>query len=219
MPKPTFFNLPESKRQLIVQIAIEEFAEHEYKNASISNIVSRAGIAKGSLYQYFDDKRELYFYLLDLAVQEKRQFLARSTPPDPGMKLFDYLCWLMREGARFELSHPRLAQVASRALFSDRPFGDDPFRHIGATVKDYIHGLIEMGVTQGVIDPEIDRDLAVFVFSTIFNEFGRYLMERFNIDPHHVSEGAQKFQERPIQEVSDELIGILRKGFAPKLGE
>ena len=44
MPKETFFNLPEDKRQAILDLAIEEFAAHDYKNASISRIVERAGI-------------------------------------------------------------------------------------------------------------------------------------------------------------------------------
>jgi AcrR family transcriptional regulator len=83
MPKTTFFNLPEEKRRLILDLAIEEFAERDYKSASISNIVARAGIAKGSLYQYFEDKHDLYLYLIELAGEEKKVFLASHPPPDP----------------------------------------------------------------------------------------------------------------------------------------
>ena len=59
MPKITFFNLPDEKRQLILDIAIDEFAENDFANVSISRIVARAGIAKGSFYQYFEDKDDL----------------------------------------------------------------------------------------------------------------------------------------------------------------
>jgi AcrR family transcriptional regulator len=60
MPKPTFFNLPEAKRLLIIDTSLEEFASNTYDKASLSQIVLKAGIAKGSMYQYFNDKEELY---------------------------------------------------------------------------------------------------------------------------------------------------------------
>ncbi|MBK7920673.1 MAG: TetR/AcrR family transcriptional regulator [Chloroflexi bacterium] len=60
MPKDTFFNLPEDKRALICKVAVAEFAKHRFDKASINRIVAQSGIAKGSFYQYFEDKR-IYF--------------------------------------------------------------------------------------------------------------------------------------------------------------
>jgi AcrR family transcriptional regulator len=215
MPKETFFNLPEEKRKAILDIAIEEFAHNIYKDASISNIAARAGVAKGSLYQYFEDKRELYFYLLQLAGEEKKAFLAGKKPPDPYMSLFDYLRWLMKEGASFELSNPGLAQVAYRGLFSDRPFGDEPTQQILNSVKDYYGSLVDMGKAQGCIEPAIDRDLAIFLFESVFNRFGRYLTDRLNIDLPAVGRGEKKLQDFPIDDLADQVIGVLERGMAP----
>ena len=53
MPKQTFLNLPEEKRNTIINIAIEEFAEYGLENASTNRIVAKSGISKGSFYQYF----------------------------------------------------------------------------------------------------------------------------------------------------------------------
>ena len=64
MPTATFFGLPEDRRTRLVEEAITEFAERSYAEASLSQIVRRAGIAKGSLYQYFSDKLDLYRWLL-----------------------------------------------------------------------------------------------------------------------------------------------------------
>jgi TetR/AcrR family transcriptional regulator len=216
MPKQTFFNLPQDKRTLIIDLAIQEFAGQDYKNASISNIVARAGVAKGSLYQYFDNKKDLYFYLLQLATEEKKSFLMQNPPPDPGMSVFDFLRWLMQMGTRFELSHPGLAQVAYRALFGDRPFGDEPFQDIRRSVLDYYRQLIEMGIAQGVIDPSIDREVAVFVFSTLFNEFGRFLIENLNITPQALIQGEVKYHEIPLEEKANQLIDIIENGFTPR---
>jgi AcrR family transcriptional regulator len=51
VPNQTFFNLPEDKRRQILEVAIDEFADNDFKNVSISHMVARAGIAKGSFYR------------------------------------------------------------------------------------------------------------------------------------------------------------------------
>ena len=63
MPKSTFFNLSEEKRQRIINATIDEFIENSYDNVLISNIAKRSCIPVGSFYQYFYDKDDLYLYL------------------------------------------------------------------------------------------------------------------------------------------------------------
>lgn len=65
MPKPTFFRLPEEKRMRLVKAAYAEFTRAPFTDASISHIIKDAGIPRGSFYQYFEDKSDIFFYLLD----------------------------------------------------------------------------------------------------------------------------------------------------------
>ncbi|MBT2684686.1 TetR family transcriptional regulator [Bacillus sp. ISL-37] len=65
MPKQTFFNLSEQKRKKLLESAEIEFARAPLFEASIANIIKTAGISRGSFYQYFEDKDDLYFYLLE----------------------------------------------------------------------------------------------------------------------------------------------------------
>lgn len=216
MPKETFFNLPDEKRKMILDLAIEEFATHDYKNASISNLVARAGIAKGSFYQYFEDKRDLYLYLIQIAGEEKKRFLEQKSPPNPGMHLFDFLRWAMSEGARFEFSNPLLAQVAYRALFSDRPFGDDPFNHLQDMVMAYYLSLVQLGKSQGVIDKGLDDSLVVFLLSTIFNNFGKFILESQKIASADLASGTVDYRSVNMDELAGQLIAILQNGLAPR---
>jgi len=62
MPKETFLNLPQEKKEKIFREAIKEFAKEGYNKGNIGTIAKEAGIAKGSLYQYFQDKKGLYMY-------------------------------------------------------------------------------------------------------------------------------------------------------------
>ncbi len=65
MPTSTFFRLPEEKRQRLLDAAWEEFSRTGFSDASINQIIRNAHIPRGSFYQYFADKKELFWYLLD----------------------------------------------------------------------------------------------------------------------------------------------------------
>ena len=61
----TFLRLPEEKRRRFLDAAWEEFAGARFTDVSINQIVRRAGIPRGSFYQYFTDKEDLFAYLLE----------------------------------------------------------------------------------------------------------------------------------------------------------
>lgn len=60
-----FENLPEERREAIVNAAVETFGKNDYKSASTEAIARRAGISKGLLFFYFKNKKELYLYLME----------------------------------------------------------------------------------------------------------------------------------------------------------
>ncbi|TFJ92675.1 TetR/AcrR family transcriptional regulator [Lentibacillus salicampi] len=69
-----FENLDENKQQRILDAAFKEFAENGYERASTNHIVKNAGIGKGMLFYYFQNKKELYHYLVDNALQIIRYY-------------------------------------------------------------------------------------------------------------------------------------------------
>lgn len=73
VPKPTFFNLSEVKRQTLLEAALNEFSRASLADASISNIIKEAGIPRGSFYQYFEGKEDLYFYILNVDTKYRRE--------------------------------------------------------------------------------------------------------------------------------------------------
>ena len=147
MPKQTFHNLPDAKRAAFLEAAIAEFATRDYESASISQIVATLGIAKGSVYQYFDDKRDLYLYLIDWASQEQIAFINRAAGPNPRSGLFAYTQWLLEMGVRFTFAHPQLSQLIYRAMFSAAPVRDEALQRMRARSLDAIRQLLALGVT------------------------------------------------------------------------
>lgn len=64
MPKQTFFHLSIDKQDILIKAAKKEFSRVPLHEASIANIIKSAGIPRGSFYQYFKDKEDLFFFLL-----------------------------------------------------------------------------------------------------------------------------------------------------------
>src|SRR5215470_10582240 len=80
MPTQTFHALPAARRGRLVKEAIVEFSERTYAEASLSRIARRSRIPKGSFYQYFENKLDLYRWLIaDEAPRRKREFLGATS--------------------------------------------------------------------------------------------------------------------------------------------
>ncbi|SFG21903.1 transcriptional regulator, TetR family [Halobacillus alkaliphilus] len=73
MPKKTFFNLPEDKKQSLVEACRIEFSRVPLHEASISNMIKVCGISRGSFYQYFEDKEDAFYYLLKEKSKQRQE--------------------------------------------------------------------------------------------------------------------------------------------------
>ncbi|MBK8988153.1 MAG: TetR/AcrR family transcriptional regulator [Chloroflexi bacterium] len=214
MPKQTFFNLPAEKRQTFLDVAIAEFAANDFANASVSRIVARAGIAKGSFYQYFENKEDLYRYLLDLGTQAKMA-LFHAQPPDPSGSLFAYLRQLAQAGVAFELSQPQLSQIGYRAVQSNS-LPPEFLAEARQSSRHFFAQLITQAKSQGSVDTAVDEDLAAFVFSVVFTELGRYLMARLAQEGVMVDDGRLPFHAHPAEALLDQVLYILEFGVGQK---
>ncbi|MFW7363246.1 TetR/AcrR family transcriptional regulator [Vagococcus fluvialis] len=67
MPSNTFFRLEKEKQDKILEASKKEFSKFPLEEASIANIVKEAGIPRGSFYQYFTGKEDVFFYLFEEA--------------------------------------------------------------------------------------------------------------------------------------------------------
>jgi AcrR family transcriptional regulator len=63
VPRPRFHKLLPGQQAAILRAALDEFAAHGFSAASLNRIIDAAGISKGSMYYYFDDKEELYVHV------------------------------------------------------------------------------------------------------------------------------------------------------------
>ncbi|MBC7195158.1 MAG: TetR/AcrR family transcriptional regulator, partial [Caldisericia bacterium] len=70
MPKSTFFNLERKKRNKIIKTLIKYFAKNPYEKVDIEDVAKECNVSKGSMYQYFVNKKDMYFYSIREAIKE-----------------------------------------------------------------------------------------------------------------------------------------------------
>lgn len=217
MPKETFFNLAQDKREHILEIAIHEFAEHGYKSASISRMVANAGIAKGSFYQYFKDKNDLFLHLVTLATEQKQAFFTQFDPPSAELGTFSYLRWAFSKRIEFEVANPKLNKIGYIAVYGDYPHRDEIMALGQAEAAKFTQNLFARGRAAGDLDPDLDGPLAMFIFNSVFLHLADYLLERLGIEKESlVDERPFLFDSPEATEIFDGIMNILQHGMGGK---
>ena len=176
MPKQTFLNLPDEKRNIIIDAAINEFAEYGLENASTNRIVANSGISKGSFYQYFEDKQDVFMYLLTVLETEKMEYFKGKHPPSTNMDTFQYFRWMIKTGMEFNTSHPLLTQAISRVLFGEGMYYGNTFADVRERTAQGLRAMIEGAIERGEVDPSVDVELAVMVMETWSNAISAYVL-------------------------------------------
>ena len=99
-----------SKRDDIINTAIKEFGEYSYDSASINRIIMMSGTSKGTFYHYFQDKKALYFSIIEDAVKIKQAYFARMMEDvkQEDNDFFDIMKAQAKEGVEFMRENPGL---------------------------------------------------------------------------------------------------------------
>ncbi len=80
-----------ARRQQILMHARDVFAKRGYHAAKIEDIVLAAGVARGTFYLYFDDKRAIFEEIVDRFLARIGIAILRVDPRDPGRTVADQI--------------------------------------------------------------------------------------------------------------------------------
>jgi AcrR family transcriptional regulator len=215
MPKETFFNLDEKKRKKIFEVALKEFAIHDYNSASINNIVKNAGISKGSMYQYFANKKDLYFYLLDEAGTKKLDYIKNNTK-DSQKDFFEMIKDMHLKGAKFDLTHPRYSKLIINAMNESLP---KKLGNINVELKkrsdQFFEDYIIEAQKNNKLRNDIDSHFLSFLVSRLSMSLIDYVTEQYDFSYRELIE--KDINRMPISDdelaaILDDFIAVLKSG-------
>jgi AcrR family transcriptional regulator len=116
MPRDTFFNLPDEKRQKIMAAAVDQFSKFHYSNVTIDRIVRAAEIPKGSFYQYFENKDDLYIYLFTEVGDTKLEIFESIRKRIPLISFKEYMWEYIMALKKLELSNDQMPRLKREFL-------------------------------------------------------------------------------------------------------
>ena len=115
--KPLFFHISDQKRDAIIEACIIEFGTCGYEKSSTDNIIKRAGISKGGLYEYISAKEELFLFIFEHAYKKLydyiREELARQNLELPS-DILERFKTVSGIAINFYIDHPAYIRLLAR---------------------------------------------------------------------------------------------------------
>ncbi|WP_312642883.1 TetR/AcrR family transcriptional regulator [Hydrogenoanaerobacterium sp.] len=180
MPTVTFENLPEEKKNRILEAAIDEFAEYRFSDASINRIVKAAGIPRGSFYQYFRNKEDIYMLVIEKISKGKMEIFSRAPALSEGATFFDAAIAAVPSILEWVQRCPKYDRIGMLMTQDSSEF----MQHIIEQMQTAQHSVIDFLKRDqqcGLIRKDADLELVVQMFLPIMTTT---LREYYSKDGH-----------------------------------
>ena len=167
-----FEQLPVEKQARIVNASISEFADRDYESASMNKVVERAGISKGSLFNYFRTKSSLYNHIYQMALGEVKAYLRKVRDETADLAFDERLAKIIDSGVQFITDHPRLARIYFRLIYSPQsPHRKRIVNELQSMTDEYLGDIIQDGLDRNELDDNLDKNQAIFFIDALLNRF------------------------------------------------
>lgn len=169
MPKKTFFNLPEGKREKITNTLIKYFAYKNYSRVDIEDIAKECKIAKGSMYQYFENKKDMYFYAISEATRRAVEIMKKYDFEN--ISLFEYVEKSLEDAWDFLINNPETYSLLEKsAFYDDSPYKEETQEFFKGKVRSLIYDIVVKNQKSGFIRDDVPPELiVVFIEGTSWN--------------------------------------------------
>lgn len=165
--KSAFDNLPDEKRQRILQVAREEFAKNGFENTSIQQIAKKSGISVGSVYKYFDNKEQFFTYIVQDGLSSLEDLLMKLAPAEEDILLKAEK--IIRSLLKFSKEQPELIQLYCALTTGDNSeFLDELSQRIEAVTASVYTQTISIAQETGEVRKDINPAMFAFLLDNVF---------------------------------------------------
>lgn len=180
MPKRRFDKLDPEVRARILQAAALEFGTHGFADASLNRIVEQAGISKGSMYYYFEDKEDLFGMVLQSLEDLSAEIVKRPLEQLTAETYWPSVATAFRAWLQIAVANPWVhgfLQMFSEMLRN--PPTEGPLVAWHAKMTQQRLEFIRKGQELGVVRTDLPLDFLSEYMNGLQLVHGRYFMKRF----------------------------------------
>jgi len=200
MPNQTFFNLPIEKHDRIMEATIKELGLHTYEHVNLSNIVRDSGIPRGSFYQYFNNKDDLYQYFITHIGKKKIEHWGDLYSKELDIPFLDRFYEICIQGFTFAKDNPELMRAGKKIMDSDYFKNNELTKNALKTANNLFSSFIIIDQNLG----RIRKDANPSIIASLLLDF----MNRITLDEYLDS----NIDLPSIEEKIKQLIEIFKKG-------
>ncbi|MCW3491009.1 TetR/AcrR family transcriptional regulator [Dethiobacter alkaliphilus] len=163
------------KQIRILQAATEVFSQHPYHQVKIDDIASCAGVGKGTIYEYFSSKDELFFQMLQASSRAYHNEMAKAV--QKGKTVKDKLQLLFDYQLDFIETHGSMARI----LGSEHWLPQDEFKALLRQQREqlnaFVSAILSEGIESGEFRPVSAEVVAQSVLGTLMSLWGNAFLE------------------------------------------
>lgn len=214
MPKKTFFNLEEKKQETIMRSAVNEFLNHGFEKGNISNIAKNARVSKGSMYQYFENKKELFLFSVKWTVDfTSKKYGDYFISDNKDVNIFD-LFYRSSKSIWIEMKEERELIIFIQDVFLGKykNLTDESMSYMMDTLNEYTLKLIRNGKENGFIRKDLDDDMLSIFITGVSIEFKEHMMNKARKNGSDIVDEGFEINEREIKS----MIELLKNGMGEK---
>lgn len=141
----------EKKRDLILDTAFELILDKGYLNTKIIDIANKAGIGKGTVYEYFESKEALLLELIDKRVRRDYENVCGAAEKASGckQKLSEYFRLEIETTSKYNANVTDLRSDFTNSNTEISAKITDSIYSIMLLQYEYVKGVIEKGIETG----------------------------------------------------------------------
>ena len=189
------------KRSLIIQAAVEVFAEHGYYNSRVSDIVKRVDAAQGVFYYYFRSKEEILITIFREAWNNLLRRMVRINAEQEGSLT------KLRSAAEYILKSFRHNPALMKVLIMDLPrldrFYEKENQALYYRLFEEVADLVREGQQRSLINKDISPMVASIIFHGAVDALIRHYLYNPSFDEEQLS----------IDDAVDQVVQVLFNGF------
>jgi AcrR family transcriptional regulator len=175
MPLPRFAKLPLAQQARLLDAATAEFADRGYEGASLNRVLDAAGVSKGALYYYFEDRDDLYAAVVMRVFRSLGDGALNGFDPQTPEAFWPAIEAFARRSA--DAVQGRATELAAMRSFQ-RDVRRNPkpaFAEVLALVRERFVVLVRRGRELGCVRTDLPEDKLVELLEAIDEVLDRWL--------------------------------------------
>ena len=208
----TFRRLDPVRQQAVIQAILDEAAERSPAALNIKQVAERAGVAVGSLYQYFGNRDNLLAFTIELCVHQMTDLFAMSHPYLVEMPLREALTAYLTYGIEWSQTQQGFIQFFGRAAYQGDPgLARKVVEPVATAMREMMGDMLTAATQRGEIDPNLDLEATIRVVNALTIAIGDsqimpHLNRYFQITDEAVS----------FEQVIKAMVDLIMDGIAPR---